>query len=94
MADGSHRFNFPPPLCALAEANRILLDVHDSYEDSRAAGESLQRFDAFVRAQARFADRRREDVDAPVVRFTVDGKRSAVLAAVSVGVIGPAAIRG
>ena len=27
---------------ALAEANRILLDVHDSYEDSRAAGESLR----------------------------------------------------
>jgi peptidyl-prolyl cis-trans isomerase D len=27
---------------ALAEANRILLDVHDNYEDSRAAGESLR----------------------------------------------------
>jgi peptidyl-prolyl cis-trans isomerase D len=27
---------------ALAEANRILLDVHDSYEDSRAGGESLR----------------------------------------------------
>ena len=27
---------------ALAEANRILLDVHDKYEDSRAAGESLR----------------------------------------------------
>ena len=27
---------------ALAEANRILLDVHDSYEDSRAAGELLR----------------------------------------------------
>jgi peptidyl-prolyl cis-trans isomerase D len=26
---------------ALAEANRILLDVHDSFEDSRAAGETL-----------------------------------------------------
>jgi peptidyl-prolyl cis-trans isomerase D len=27
---------------ALSEANRVLLDVHDSYEDSRAAGESLR----------------------------------------------------
>ncbi len=27
---------------ALAEANRVLLDVHDNYEDSRAAGESLR----------------------------------------------------
>jgi peptidyl-prolyl cis-trans isomerase D len=27
---------------ALAEANRILLDVHDNYEDSRAAGESMR----------------------------------------------------
>ena len=27
---------------ALAEANRILLDVHDSYEDSRAGGDSMQ----------------------------------------------------
>jgi peptidyl-prolyl cis-trans isomerase D len=27
---------------ALAEANRILLDVHDNYEDSRAAGDSLR----------------------------------------------------
>lgn len=27
---------------ALAEANRILLDVHDNYEDSRAGGESLR----------------------------------------------------
>jgi peptidyl-prolyl cis-trans isomerase D len=27
---------------ALAEANRVLLDVHDTYEDSRAAGESLR----------------------------------------------------
>lgn len=27
---------------ALGEANRILLDVHDSYEDSRAAGDSLE----------------------------------------------------
>jgi peptidyl-prolyl cis-trans isomerase D len=27
---------------ALSEANRILLDVHDNYEDSRAAGESLR----------------------------------------------------
>ena len=27
---------------ALAEANRILLDVHDKYEDSRAAGKSLR----------------------------------------------------
>ena len=27
---------------ALAEANRILLDVHDRYEDSRAAGETLR----------------------------------------------------
>lgn len=27
---------------ALSEANRILLDVHDSYEDSRAGGESMQ----------------------------------------------------
>ena len=27
---------------ALAEANRILLDVHDNYEDSRAAGELLR----------------------------------------------------
>ena len=27
---------------ALAEANRILLDVHDSYEDARAGGESMQ----------------------------------------------------
>ncbi|WP_274629132.1 SurA N-terminal domain-containing protein [Arvimicrobium flavum] len=27
---------------ALAEANRILLDVHDSYEDARAGGDSLQ----------------------------------------------------
>ena len=27
---------------ALAEANRILLDVHDNYEDSRAAGKSLR----------------------------------------------------
>lgn len=27
---------------ALAEANRILLDVHDSYEDARAGGKSLQ----------------------------------------------------
>lgn len=27
---------------ALAEANRILLDVHDSYEDARAAGESMK----------------------------------------------------
>jgi peptidyl-prolyl cis-trans isomerase D len=26
---------------ALAEANRVLLDVHDSYEDARAGGESL-----------------------------------------------------
>lgn len=26
---------------ALAEANRVLLDVHDDYEDSRAAGDSL-----------------------------------------------------
>jgi peptidyl-prolyl cis-trans isomerase D len=26
---------------ALAEANRILLDVHDSYEDSRAAGDTM-----------------------------------------------------
>jgi peptidyl-prolyl cis-trans isomerase D len=27
---------------AIAEANRILLDVHDSYEDSRAAGDTLE----------------------------------------------------
>jgi peptidyl-prolyl cis-trans isomerase D len=27
---------------ALAEANRVLLDVHDRYEDSRAAGEALR----------------------------------------------------
>jgi peptidyl-prolyl cis-trans isomerase D len=27
---------------ALGEANRILLDVHDNYEDSRAAGETLE----------------------------------------------------
>ncbi|RST87841.1 peptidylprolyl isomerase [Aquibium carbonis] len=27
---------------ALAEANRILLDVHDSYEDARAAGNTMQ----------------------------------------------------
>lgn len=27
---------------ALAEANRVLLDVHDSYEDSRAGGDSLR----------------------------------------------------
>jgi peptidyl-prolyl cis-trans isomerase D len=27
---------------ALAEASRVLLDVHDSYEDSRAAGETLR----------------------------------------------------
>lgn len=27
---------------ALAEANRILLDVHDSYEDARAGGETMQ----------------------------------------------------
>jgi peptidyl-prolyl cis-trans isomerase D len=27
---------------ALSEANRVLLDVHDAYEDSRAAGESLR----------------------------------------------------
>ncbi|MCA0276433.1 MAG: peptidyl-prolyl cis-trans isomerase [Proteobacteria bacterium] len=27
---------------ALAEANRILLDVHDSYEDARAGGDSMQ----------------------------------------------------
>ncbi|MBD0416262.1 peptidyl-prolyl cis-trans isomerase [Oryzicola mucosus] len=27
---------------ALAEANRVLLDVHDSYEDARAGGESMQ----------------------------------------------------
>ncbi len=27
---------------ALAEANRILLDVHDSYEDARGAGETMQ----------------------------------------------------
>jgi peptidyl-prolyl cis-trans isomerase D len=27
---------------ALAEANRVLLDVHDNYEDGRAAGESLR----------------------------------------------------
>ena len=27
---------------ALAEANRVLLDVHDAYEDSRAAGESMR----------------------------------------------------
>ena len=27
---------------ALAEANRVLLDVHDTYEDSRAAGETLR----------------------------------------------------
>ncbi|MCX7304324.1 MAG: SurA N-terminal domain-containing protein [Hyphomicrobiales bacterium] len=27
---------------ALVEANRVLLDVHDSYEDSRAAGDSLR----------------------------------------------------
>ena len=27
---------------ALAEANRVLLDVHDSYEDSRAAGDTLR----------------------------------------------------
>ncbi|MBU2109085.1 MAG: SurA N-terminal domain-containing protein [Alphaproteobacteria bacterium] len=27
---------------ALAEANRVLLDVHDRYEDSRAAGETLR----------------------------------------------------
>ena len=27
---------------ALVEANRILLDVHDSYEDARAGGESLR----------------------------------------------------
>lgn len=27
---------------ALAEANRILLEVHDSYEDARAAGDSMQ----------------------------------------------------
>lgn len=27
---------------ALAEANRILLDVHDSYEDARAGGESMK----------------------------------------------------
>lgn len=27
---------------ALAEANRILLDVHDNYEDSRAAGEAMR----------------------------------------------------
>ncbi|MEP9388083.1 SurA N-terminal domain-containing protein [Mesorhizobium sp. KR9-304] len=27
---------------AIAEANRILLDVHDNYEDSRAAGDSLR----------------------------------------------------
>jgi len=27
---------------ALAEANRILLDVHDSYEDARAGGESMR----------------------------------------------------
>ena len=27
---------------ALVEANRVLLDVHDSYEDARAAGETMQ----------------------------------------------------
>ncbi|MDI6026075.1 SurA N-terminal domain-containing protein [Corticibacterium sp. UT-5YL-CI-8] len=27
---------------ALSEANRVLLDVHDSYEDARAGGESMQ----------------------------------------------------
>jgi peptidyl-prolyl cis-trans isomerase D len=38
---------------ALAEANRILLDVHDSYEDARAGGDSLAEAAAKQRLQVR-----------------------------------------
>ena len=36
---------------ALVEANRVLLDVHDNYEDSRAAGDSLREAAAAARTE-------------------------------------------
>lgn len=41
---------------ALTEANRILLDVHDKYEDSRAAGESLREAAAKLSLEVKTVD--------------------------------------